>query len=784
MRPATHTRPPLSGGQTFVIGAAVMLTILGYGLTSKSFPWIFAFHFNPYALTSLAALVTDLIICFLVVRIGAKTDDVYWLGANFAILAGVAVAETFCRLGATPATTAFWFPVSSMFTYFSPALFFMFALSYTHPNLSRHVGTIVTLLVAAISISFLDLTTGLFNDYKVILPTPWGGGNPTGPLYNILTVWVLVLYITSLVMMFHFSRRTLNPRLKRQSRIFYIACAIPIVFGTFTDGVLPGLGVQALPLGTLFVALAGAIITYGALRYRLLDLTPAVIAGSILDTINEAVIGIAGDFSIHYVNRGAERMLGYNSSDFAKLRFSQFVSQEWTEEKLRADLIEPLSVQSVVVLDDIDLHTATGVLVTAKVSVSPVTPGNPGDGYLIVLTDITKLARTTEIIEHEVEVRTRELEEAKATLVTSINSIEFGFIITDSSAHVVRVNTVAHELLCHSREHTAGECQVVTLDLMQNLFGSKLDIKQEINVCLRRQLPHEIKDIRFHDRDWRVYLSPMVVDRGSIGCAVLLQDITNELVVERSRDEFFSIASHELLTPLTIVKGYASVIQERYAKLLKDAELKSMVDAIYGSSTRLISIVGDFLYMSRLEHNQLSYQMEALSVGSVLEEVTHELALSFEQKGLYIKLGAELTGRSQLPTVLADKDRLKQIMVNLLSNAVKFTDQGGISIAAQASRSFIELTITDTGHGIPPKYQHLLFRKFQQATENMLTHDSAQGTGLGLYISRLLAETMGGKLELTKSVPGQGTVFTLSLPIALPARLKRLAATQAKVASK
>jgi PAS domain S-box-containing protein len=417
MRATAHTQSPLSRGQTFVICAALMLTILAYGLTSKSFPWIFAFHFNPYALTSLAALVTDIVICFLVVRIGAKTDDVYWLGANFAILAGVAVAETFCRLGATPATTAFWFPVSSMFTYFSPALFFMFALSYTHPNLSRHVGTIVTLLVAAISISFLDLTTGLFNNYGVILPTPWGGANPTEPLYNILTVWVLVLYITSLVMMFNFSRRTLNPRLKRQSRIFYIACAIPIVFGTFTDGVLPGLGIQALPLGTLFVALAGAIITYGALRYRLLELTPAVIAGSILDTMNEAVIGIAGDFSIHYANRGAEHMLGYKSSEFAKLHFFQFLTDEWTENKLRASLLDPLATKPVVELDDIDFHTASGVLLTAKLSISQVTQGEPGDGYIIVMTDITKLARTTEVIEREVKVRTKELRVAQEKLL-------------------------------------------------------------------------------------------------------------------------------------------------------------------------------------------------------------------------------------------------------------------------------------------------------------------------------------------------------------------------------
>jgi len=280
--------------------------------------------------------------------------------------------------------------------------------------------------------------------------------------------------------------------------------------------------------------------------------------------------------------------------------------------------------------------------------------------------------------------------------------------------------------------------------------------------------------VLFEDRNWRLYLSPMVVNRVSIGCAVLFQDTTQERLLERSRDEFFSIASHELRTPLTSIKGNSSLILQFYKKVLKDDVLNEMVTDIHDSSDRLIEIVNDFLDVSRLEQGRIEFHLEPLAISKVIEETVYGMGALLKQKKLHVKLSSNIRQLDSLPEVVADKNRLKQILFNLLGNAVKFTKKGGMTIDAELLHESIKITVTDTGAGISLQSQALLFRKFQQASDSILTRDSSNGTGLGLYISRLLAKGMGGELGLERSELGKGSVFFVTLPVATSARLKHM----------
>lgn len=119
-----------------------------------------------------------------------------------------------------------------------------------------------------------------------------------------------------------------------------------------------------------------------------------------------------------------------------------------------------------------------------------------------------------------------------------------------------------------------------------------------------------------------------------------------------------------------------------------------------------------------------------------------------------------------MPTVVADKNKFKQVLINLIGNAMKFTKEGGISISLKNEGKFVKILVSDTGVGIPEKNQKLLFRKFQQAESNIFTRDATRGTGLGLYISKLLIEGMGGMLNIERSVVGKGTSFFIILPFA------------------
>jgi signal transduction histidine kinase len=150
--------------------------------------------------------------------------------------------------------------------------------------------------------------------------------------------------------------------------------------------------------------------------------------------------------------------------------------------------------------------------------------------------------------------------------------------------------------------------------------------------------------------------------------------------------------------------------------------------------------------------------MKEMNMADLARTVTDSFKMPAEQKGLTISFEGPASA-----LVMADPDRLRQVMVNLIGNAVKFTKAGGIDVKVTKQNSFVIIAVHDTGSGIAKAQQTLLFRKFQQAESNPLTRDTTQGTGLGLYISRLMMEGMGGQIELGESEVDKGSTFLLKL---------------------
>jgi signal transduction histidine kinase len=257
-----------------------------------------------------------------------------------------------------------------------------------------------------------------------------------------------------------------------------------------------------------------------------------------------------------------------------------------------------------------------------------------------------------------------------------------------------------------------------------------------------------------------------------------VEDITEKKIMERSKDEFFSIASHELRTPLTAIKGNTSMIMSYFPELLKDKDVKEMLSDIHTSSIRLIDIVNDFLDVSRIEQGKIVFKNEAFSIEKIIESVIYEMGPVLKEKKIYLKFD-QMTAQT-LPQVWSDADRTKQIIYNLIGNAAKFTEEGGVTVSAHSEAGFLKVAVTDTGRGIPLDKQELLFRKFQQAGNSLLTRDTAKGTGLGLYISKMLVERMGGHISLEKSEEGKGTTFGFTLPLATVEQRKATKDEQAK----
>ncbi len=272
------------------------------------------------------------------------------------------------------------------------------------------------------------------------------------------------------------------------------------------------------------------------------------------------------------------------------------------------------------------------------------------------------------------------------------------------------------------------------------------------------------KEIQTKSQYIRLLLTPIISDQEAHGVVVLMEDITERRILERTREEFFVIASHELRTPLTAIRSSADMILQYYGSVLHGHEdLAQMIHDIYESSVRLITIVNDFLDVSKLELGKMKFEKTKVDVMKEIRQVVHELEIEATAKK--IVLGFEPVEGESIGA-LADPLRVHQVIMNLAANAVKFTHEGGIVIAAEQNEDKVEIRVTDTGPGISLENQRLLFRKFQQAGDKVLARDMTRGTGMGLYISKLLAKGMGGTLTLERSEVGQGSTFLLVLPAA------------------
>ena len=368
-----------------------------------------------------------------------------------------------------------------------------------------------------------------------------------------------------------------------------------------------------------------------------------------------------------------------------------------------------------------------------------------------------------------VEKRTKELSMEKARLQASVTNLSLGFIMTDQQNNILLINDSAKAILEGPGGDSAASQPGInsrwTITGIDNYFDNGFLLAPLLVKSLQDGKPVESADVTCNTRILRILISP-VIDQSTnerLGCVVLLEDITERKVLERSKDEFLSIASHELRTPLTAIRGNTAMIKQFYEPQVNDTAFNEMVEDIHQSSVRLISIVNDFLDASRLEQGKIKFKIEPFDLTTVLEGVSYETSNLAQEKDTRIVIDTTL---QSIPKVNADKDRVKQIVYNLVGNALRFTEHGSITLTAQKQGDMIKVFVTDTGPGISEEDQRRLFHKFQQAGSNLFTRETSRGTGLGLYISKLLVEGMGGVIGIDHSEIGKGTTFAFTLPIA------------------
>jgi len=226
--------------------------------------------------------------------------------------------------------------------------------------------------------------------------------------------------------------------------------------------------------------------------------------------------------------------------------------------------------------------------------------------------------------------------------------------------------------------------------------------------------------------------------------------------LDHMKSEFINIAAHELRTPLAILLGYASVLEE-------DAEgaQKEHLRIIVRNAMRLRGLIEDLLNMRYIESGQLRLNISQFDVNDVVNQAISDLAMMARNKNIALRVNLP----SNLPPIHSDQQKVELIIMNLLANAIKFTPPGGcVTVSGQANDHELMMAVSDTGIGIPEKEFRRIFERFYQV-ENSLNREH-EGIGLGLSIVKGMLERCGGKIWVESEV-GKGSTFTFTLPLRL-----------------
>jgi PAS domain S-box-containing protein len=371
-----------------------------------------------------------------------------------------------------------------------------------------------------------------------------------------------------------------------------------------------------------------------------------------------------------------------------------------------------------------------------------------------------------------------QLQHRVAELEAVLASMSDGLIICDEEGTIVRANAAAARILGCAVTDLLGQSVLTEQwnrspdspegDPHKGPLAKAILEGQESVKC-----PIEVR-VDGQTRVLSVSASP-VRRAGGIrrGAVAVIRDITDERLADQMKEEFLGILSHELRAPLTVISGYAQVLGRRLRQK-ELAEEAAYCDLIKEHSRRMASMVGDLVDSGRLESGLLPIEktptdMVAL-VQSVAERVTKDMLGTNHNITLHVEVAPDL------PSVMADARRIDQVLTNLLTNAIKYSPDGG-RIEVNVTHADIQcnggqtpqtpsviVSVIDQGIGIPPEERSRVFERAFRGKQARAI--SAQGLGLGLYISKLIVEAHGGRIGVEEGPGGVGSRFWFTLPVA------------------
>jgi PAS domain S-box-containing protein len=374
-----------------------------------------------------------------------------------------------------------------------------------------------------------------------------------------------------------------------------------------------------------------------------------------------------------------------------------------------------------------------------------------GTTFSAFVRDITKRLETEEALRRS---------EARKTAL--LESIAEGVITTDADGRITSINP-AMERLSGWRQAEVVGCKYSETYPAFDAFGEP--VPQEERILARALSDKAIITSRGFDMFFRIRdgtripvsatAAPISGDDGeSVGAVEVVRDVSDEREVDELKSSLVSTVSHELRTPLTMIQGFSELLLTRD---LAEKRSQEALREINASAERLSRLIEDLLSVSRIESGRLVARTEP----ERLDEVVDEVVTGFdkrEDRSLVVDV------EPHLPKVMADRDKLVQILTNLVSNALKYSaPDTGVKVTVGTVGATVQVAVTDRGIGLTEEEQSQLFSKFFRADRDEVR--DAGGTGLGLYIAKSLVEMQNGQLWVNSQL-GEGSSFHFSLPVA------------------
>ncbi|HUB93833.1 MAG TPA: PAS domain-containing sensor histidine kinase [Verrucomicrobiae bacterium] len=353
--------------------------------------------------------------------------------------------------------------------------------------------------------------------------------------------------------------------------------------------------------------------------------------------------------------------------------------------------------------------------------------------------------------------RTRHASEIEA-LVASIGE---GLIATDDAGKITRINKQALDMFGFRKVELLGNRlthKIVAvyesgkpIEVIDTPIAKSFMMGQTISErALYKTKDGSILPVQ-------VTVSPLLVRGRPVGAVQLFRDITTEIQMEKMKSDFISLASHQLRTPLSSVNIYAGMLRDGLAGGLNELQT-TFVETILQSALRMNELIDTLLNIARIEAKGVEVSESTLAIDELVRQVVKDVTPSADAKHLQLYLALN----DGPMTITSDAQLIKEALVNLLTNAIKYTPESGhIEIQVKRSGNNTVISIRDTGYGIPARVQKQIFTKFFRA-DNILLHD-VSGTGLGLYLTKMIAQGLKGDLWF-ESIENKGSTFYLSLP--------------------